>query len=125
MKQSPFFILFVALVLSLGSEAFAAEAFSSAIQSGVDIFTSVRTIVYILGAFALAGFSTAAIFGKINWMWLASIALGLFLISIVDGIIDFVTDDTAVGSAIRSGTYNPTGGGGLPSGGSTEGILGN
>lgn len=116
MKNSPFYFLFVALALSFASEAFATGVFGTAISMGTEVFQNVRMIVYILGGIALLGFSVAAIFGKINWVWLASIALGLFIISIVDGIITWITDgqagDVAKGLSGSAGSiYDPSGGG--------------
>ena len=91
-----------ALVIGLflyGFEALAAETAggetNSAFKRAADIMTTtfknVRMIVYILGAFGLIGIAVGAIMGKINFKWLAVLAIGLAIVAGADAIIKYAT----------------------------------
>ena len=54
-------------------------------------FKNVRMIVYILGAFGLIGIAVGAIMGKINFKWLAVLAIGLAIVAGADAIIKYAT----------------------------------
>ena len=68
---------------------------NSAFQRAADIMTktfkNVRMIVYILGAFGLIGIAVGAIMGKINFKWLAVLAIGLAIVAGADAIIKYAT----------------------------------
>lgn len=49
----------------------------------------IKPIAYILGGFGLIGLAWGAIFGKLNWKWFGSLAIGLFLIAYMGMAIDF------------------------------------
>ena len=49
----------------------------------------IKPIAYILGGFGLIGLAWGAIFGKLNWKWFGSLAIGLFLVSYMGMAIDF------------------------------------
>ena len=89
-----------ALVIGLflyGFEALAQAdvAGNSAFQRAANVMTTtfknVRMIVYILGAFGLIGIAVGAIMGKINFKWLAVLAIGLAIVAGADAIIKYAT----------------------------------
>ena len=75
--------------------AFAASEdglFSTILTKLGALFNSVRTVVYLLGAFALVGFAIAAIFGKLQWTKVAILAVGLAVLAIADRIVNYAID---------------------------------
>ena len=56
-----------------------------------NVFTSIRTIIFVVGGFGLVGIAFAAIFGKINWKWFAALAVGLAILEAANSIVDYAT----------------------------------
>ena len=68
------------------------------------VFKSVRTIVFVLGAFTLVGFAVAAIFGKLEWKKVAILAVGLAILAVASTIISYVvTDNQLTADDVLSG----------------------
>lgn len=67
------------------------SAFRNAYDSLYTTFRYARNIVYILSGFGLIGFAVAAIFGKLNFKWLAMICIGLAVLAGADSIIGYST----------------------------------
>lgn len=60
------------------------------------VLTGFRPVVYALGGFGIIAFAFAAIFGKINFGHLASIGIGLFLVSVMGSFISYIVGDYGV-----------------------------
>ncbi|MBR2034173.1 MAG: TrbC/VirB2 family protein [Alphaproteobacteria bacterium] len=58
-----------------------------------NVFTSIRTIIFVVGGFGLVGIAFAAIFGKINWKWFAALAVGLAILAAANSIVEYATGD--------------------------------
>ena len=67
-------------VFSLLTFAGDASAQSSVMQTSqekaLNVFTAVKTIIFVVGGFGLVGVAFGAIFGKVNWKWFAGLAVG-------------------------------------------------
>ena len=84
----------------LGTETNA--AFKNAYDSLYTTFRHARNLVYILSGFGLIGFAVAAIFGKLNFRWLAMICIGLVILSGADSIIGYsISPDVKVDASYR------------------------
>ena len=81
------------------------SAFKRAANIMTTTFKNVRMIVYILGAFGLIGIAVGAIMGKINFKWLAVLAIGLAIVAGADAIIKYATKTTDRDSAKVDNTY--------------------
>ena len=46
--------------------------------------------MFLIGAFGIVGLSFAAIFGKVNWGWAASLMLALFILAVGQSVIGFI-----------------------------------
>ena len=103
--------LTVALVAGLvfyGLDAAAADGlFDRAIKVFGEVFQSVRTIVYILGAFGLIAIAIAGIMGKISFKWLGYLAAGLALVAGADAIVTFA-QNAGKGTTVKSNTNYET-----------------
>ena len=51
------------------------------------VFSSVKTIIFIVGGFGLVGLAFQAIFGKVKWPWFASLAVGLAILAAAGSIM--------------------------------------
>ncbi len=58
-----------------------------------NVFNSVNDIIFIVGGFGLVGIAFAAIFGKVNWKWFASLAVGLAILAAANSIINYATGE--------------------------------
>ena len=56
-----------------------------------NVFKNVRVIVYIIGAFGLIGIAVMAILGKLQFKWLAYLAIGLAIVAAADLVIKYAT----------------------------------
>ena len=63
----------------------------------LNVFTSVKTIIFVVGGFGLVGIAFAAIFGKINWKWFAALAVGLAILAAAGSIVNYATGESMSG----------------------------
>ena len=93
----------LALIIAMGFSGEAwAQVTGSSIMSGAtdkvkDVFTSVKTITYILGGFGLIGIAYSAILGKVKWSWFAGLAVGLAILASAGAIVEYATGVTDSG----------------------------
>lgn len=92
-----------ALVFVLASSnAFAVtgnDVMGTAAQKARDVFSSVKTITFIVGAFGLVGIAYQAIIGKVKWGWFAGLAVGLALLAAAGSIVEYATGDSTTQAA--------------------------
>ena len=63
-------------------------------DKALNVFRSVKTIMFIVGGFGLVGLAFAAVFGKLNWKWFAALAVGLAILAAAGSIIEYATGDS-------------------------------
>ena len=84
----------VALVFAAGN-AYAGggggNVFSTVMGRMLDTFENSRSVIFIVGGFGLIGLGFAAIFGKVQWKWLAALACGLAIVAVAGQVVDYVT----------------------------------
>ena len=91
------FALIIGLVL-FGFDALATSGtgqqniFSRTFTVLGNVFKNVRVIVYIIGAFGLIGIAVMAILGKMQFKWLAYLAIGLAIVAAADLVVKFATN---------------------------------
>lgn len=68
-----------------------ANVFETVTNRMVQTFKNVRAVIFIVGGFGLVGLGFAAIFGKVNWKWLAALAAGLAIVAVAGAVVDYVT----------------------------------
>jgi len=63
----------------------------------LNVFTSVKTIMFVVGGFGLVGIAFLAIFGKVNWKWFAGLAVGLAMLAAAGSIVNYATGENMSG----------------------------
>lgn len=96
-------ILATAIVYAISSVLFAAQAFaadsalfSDLIAKGAQIFNGMRDIIYAVSGFGIIAVAVGGIFGNFNWKWLGAIVIGLMVIAVTSGIIQYLTGQQIV-----------------------------
>ena len=93
----------VAGVLLFGFDALAAGSGNGIFNHAGNLlsttFKNVRMVVYILGAFGLIGIAVGGILGKVNFKWLAYLAIGLAIVAAADGIVRYAIQNNATSEA--------------------------
>ena len=80
-----------------GTSASGSTIMQTAQNKTVSVFSSVKTIIFIIGGFGLVGLAWAAIFGKVNWKWFAALAVGLAILAAAGSIVNYATGDSISG----------------------------
>lgn len=109
--KNNFWTLFgLALVLTVAltgdASAQSGDLMGLARNKAVNVFKSVKTIIFVVGGFGLVGLAFQAIFGKIKWIWFGSLAVGLAVLAAAGSVVNYATGDQTTGS--DSGGFNDT-----------------
>jgi TrbC/VIRB2 family. len=91
----------VMLAVSVDASAQNNAVFDVVIKKGVDLFTEVRTVVFVMGGFGLVGLAVASIFGRPMWKWFALLALGLVVVAVANAIINYFASSDGTSSNNR------------------------
>lgn len=104
-------LAFVFTMALTGDASAEASVMSTARNKGLELFKSVKTIIFVVGGFGLIGMAFGAIFGKVKWPWFASLAFGLAVLAAAGAIVDYATGDTSTGglSSNMNDTFNNIG----------------
>lgn len=91
-------ILTIALFVTLGMVdcAWAEESdiVGTAQKKAVEVFVSVKNIIFIVGGFGLVVLAFAAIFGKLDWKKFSMLAVGLAILAAASSIIEYATGES-------------------------------
>ncbi|MBE6444304.1 MAG: hypothetical protein E7020_06555 [Alphaproteobacteria bacterium] len=100
-KNNIWTLCLVALFAVFGFAGEAAAQSGSVMELGktkaLNVFTSVKSIIFVVGGFGLVGIAFMAIFGKINWKWFAALAVGLAILAAAGSIVNYATGDSVSG----------------------------
>ena len=89
-------LMFVCTSLLCATNSYADELFKDLAQHGGKIFGGMKEIIYAASGFGITAIVIGAIFGNINYKWLAAILIGLFVIAGTAGLINFMVGETVV-----------------------------
>lgn len=95
-------VVFTAFGALAGAAPAGAAAPAAGVGGGGSVFTTItdrmlvtfqnsRSVIFIVGGFGLIGLGFAAIFGKVQWKWLAALACGLAIVAVAGQVVDYVT----------------------------------
>ena len=96
--------LAVAMVfVATSASATSGNVFQTVLTKMLTTFKNSRSVIFVVGGFGLIGLGFAAIFGKVNWKWLAALACGLAIVAVAGQVVDYVTQaDVAEHKVARS-----------------------
>jgi len=95
-------------MMFVATDAFATASgnvFKTILERMLTTFKNSRSVIFVVGGFGLIGLGFAAIFGKVNWKWLAALACGLAIVAVAGQVVDYVTRRD-----VGSNTYSALGG---------------
>lgn len=84
-------LVFAMVALCGDASAQANDIMTTAQRKTVNVFNSIKMIIFIVGGFGLVGLAFSAIFGKLKWTWFASLAVGLAILAAAGAIIQYST----------------------------------
>ena len=93
-----FCLVAVCTLLSFSGDAFAQQSImQTSTTKALNVFTAVKTIIFVVGGFGLVGIAFAAIFGKVQWKWFAGLAVGLAILAAAGSIVNYATGENMSG----------------------------
>jgi len=108
LKNNFWTLLSLALVLTVAfmGDASAEDLMTLAKTKTINVFKSIKTLVFVVGGFGLVGLAFQAIFGKIKWVWFGSLAVGLAVLAAAGAVVNYATggdvDSGALGDSFSS-----------------------
>jgi type IV secretory pathway VirB2 component (pilin) len=78
------------------------NVFQTVIDRMLTTFRNARSVIFVVGGFGLIGLGFAAIFGKVNWKWLAALACGLAIVAVAGQVVDYVTQHDSAQHAVSA-----------------------
>ena len=93
------FLFLSMLMFVVSSVLFATDSyalFETLTQSGTEIFTGMREIIFAVSGFGIVAIAIGGFFGNLNWKWLSAIIIGLVVIATTAAIINYMVDSTAI-----------------------------
>ena len=70
--------------------------FSDLTNHGAKIFGGMREIIYAVSGFGIVAIAIGGFFGTLNWKWLVAIIIGLVVIALTAGIINYMVDSDVI-----------------------------
>lgn len=93
-----FCLVAFAVVMSFAGDASAqSSVMVTSKEKALNVFTAVKTIIFVVGGFGLVGVAFGAIFGKVNWKWFAGLAVGLAILAAAGSIVNYATGENMSG----------------------------
>ncbi len=66
--------------------------FSQLLSAGSEIFEGMKMIIYAVAGFGIVAIAIGGFFGNFNFKWLSAIIIGLIVISMMAGILSYMTE---------------------------------
>ena len=63
-----------------------------------------REIIYAVAGFGIVAIAIGGFFGNFNWKWLGAIIIGLMVIALTAGIINYMVEETVITPAMITDT---------------------
>lgn len=87
-------VAFLASSILFATDSYAANSglFTELTQRGAEIFNGMREIIYAVAGFGIVAIAIGGFFGNFNWKWLGAIIIGLMVIALTAGIINYMVE---------------------------------
>ena len=99
------------LVFALSSVLCASDCyavFESLTGAGSTIFVGMRRIIFASAGFGIIAIAIGAIFGSLNWKWLAAIIIGIVVIAATGALVSYLTMGTGADVTVKGITNTLT-----------------
>ena len=73
-----------------------AGLFTDLAQKGKEIFEGMREIIFAASGFGIIAIAVGGFFGNFNWKWLGAIIIGLMVIGLTAGIIEYMVGEQVI-----------------------------
>lgn len=99
-------VAFLASSILFATNSYAAEGalFGDLTSKGAEIFKGMREIIYAVAGFGIVAIAIGGFFGNFNWKWLGAIIIGLMVIALTAGIINYMVEETVITPSMISDT---------------------
>lgn len=78
-----------------------AEVFEGLTSTGATIFTGMRKIIFAAAGFGIIAVAIGALFGGLNWKWLAAIIIGVVVIAATGALVSYLTIGTGADTSVK------------------------
>ena len=96
-------IIIFALVAFLASSIlFATNSYAALFEDLTS--KGMREIIYAVAGFGIVAIAIGGFFGNFNWKWLGAIIIGLMVIALTAGIINYMVEETVITPAMITDT---------------------
>jgi hypothetical protein len=92
-------VAFLASSILFATNSYAA-LFEDLTSKGAEIFKGMREIIYAVAGFGIVAIAIGGFFGNFNWKWL----IGLMVIALTAGIINYMVEETVITPAMITDT---------------------
>lgn len=87
-------VAFIVSSILFATSSFAADGlFSDLTAKGREIFTGMREIIFAVSGFGIIAIAVGGFFGNFNWKWLSAIIVGLMVIALASGIVQYMVGE--------------------------------
>ena len=94
-------VAFLASSILFATNSYAA-LFEDLTSKGAEIFKGMREIIYAVAGFGIVAIAIGGFFG--NFKWLGAIIIGLMVIALTAGIINYMVEETVITPAMITDT---------------------
>lgn len=104
-KKMTKYILAGVLIFAVSSILCAADSyavFENLTSTGSKLFMGMRKIIFATAGFGIMAVVVGAIFGVLNWKWLAAIIIGVVVIALTAGLLNYLTAGTGADTSITT-----------------------
>jgi len=70
--------------------------FADLIAKGNEIFSGMRDIIFAVSGFGIIAIAVGGFFGNFNWKWLGAIIIGLMVVGMTSGIIQYMVGEKVI-----------------------------
>ena len=85
-------VAFIVSTILFATNSFAEDSglFADLTAKGQEIFKGMREIIFAVAGFGIIAIAVGGFFGNFNWKWLGAIIIGLMVIAMTSGIIEYM-----------------------------------
>lgn len=92
------------LAFAFSSILFATDSyavFENLTSTGWEIFGGMRKIIFGAAGFGIIAIAIGSLFGALNWKWLSAIIIGLIVIALTVGLVQYLVAGTGADISVQ------------------------